>query len=91
MPKIFDQLKKIFNQLEKKYREMQDIEFTVENNNLWNWNPVAPIYLFHGIGDELVPFENSQLAYNQFIENGIENVHLELIPETYGGHQDVAP
>ena len=35
MPKIFDQLKKIFNQLEKKYRDMQDIEFTVENNNLW--------------------------------------------------------
>ncbi len=35
MPKIFNQLKKIFNQLEKKYRDMQDIEFTVENNNLW--------------------------------------------------------
>ena len=67
------------------------LKIALENNNLWNWNPVAPIYLFHGIGDELVPFENSQLAYNQFIENGIENVHLELIPETYGGHQDVAP
>jgi len=35
MPKIFLQLKKIFNQLEKKYRDMQDIEFTVENNKLW--------------------------------------------------------
>ncbi len=35
MPKIFKQLKKIFNQLEKKYRDMQDIEFTIENNNLW--------------------------------------------------------
>ena len=35
MPKIFIQLKKIFKQLEKKYRDMQDIEFTVENNNLW--------------------------------------------------------
>ena len=35
MPKIFNQLRKIFNQLEKKYRDMQDIEFTVENNNLW--------------------------------------------------------
>ena len=67
------------------------LKIALENNNLWDWNPVAPIYLFHGIGDELVPFENSQLAYNQFIENGIENVHLELIPETYGGHQDVAP
>ena len=35
MPKIFSQLKKIFNQLEKKYKDMQDIEFTVENNKLW--------------------------------------------------------
>jgi len=35
MPKIFNQLKKIFNQLEKKYKDMQDIEFTVENKKLW--------------------------------------------------------
>ncbi len=35
MPKIFNQLKKIFKQLENKYRDMQDIEFTVENNKLW--------------------------------------------------------
>ena len=35
MPKIFIQLKKIFNQLEKKYKDMQDIEFTVENKKLW--------------------------------------------------------
>ena len=35
MPKIFRQLKIIFSQLEKKYRDMQDIEFTVENKKLW--------------------------------------------------------
>ena len=35
MSKIFQQLKKIFNKLENKYRDMQDIEFTVENNKLW--------------------------------------------------------
>ena len=35
MPKVFNQLKKIFKQLENKYRDMQDIEFTVENNKLW--------------------------------------------------------
>ena len=35
MPKIFVQLKKIFNLLEKKYKDMQDIEFTVEDNKLW--------------------------------------------------------
>ena len=35
MPKIFVQLKKIFKQLENKYKDMQDIEFTVENSKLW--------------------------------------------------------
>ncbi len=35
MPKIFKELKKIFHLLENYYRDMQDIEFTVENNKLW--------------------------------------------------------
>jgi len=35
MPKIFQQLKKIFILLENRYKDMQDIEFTVENNQLW--------------------------------------------------------
>jgi len=35
MPKIYQQLKKIFKQLENKYKDMQDIEFTVENKKLW--------------------------------------------------------
>ena len=34
-PKYIKQLKKIFKQLEKKYRDMQDIEFTIENKKLW--------------------------------------------------------
>ena len=35
MPKIFKQLKKILKILEKHYKDMQDVEFTVENNKLW--------------------------------------------------------
>jgi len=35
MPKIFSEMRKIFSQLEKKYKDMQDIEFTVESNKLW--------------------------------------------------------
>ncbi len=35
MPKIYKQLAKVFVKLEKHYRDMQDIEFTVENNKLW--------------------------------------------------------
>ena len=67
------------------------LKVALRNNDLWDWYPDAPMYLFHGLADELVPYQNSELAYNQFIENGIENVSLHLIPESYGGHQDVAP
>ncbi len=35
MPKIFIELKKILKTLENHYREMQDVEFTVENKKLW--------------------------------------------------------
>ena len=35
MPKIYRELKEIFIKLERHYKDMQDIEFTVENNKLW--------------------------------------------------------
>ena len=35
MPKAFNELVTIYKKLEKHYRDMQDIEFTVENKKLW--------------------------------------------------------
>ncbi len=35
MPKIYLELKKILIKLEKHYKDMQDVEFTVENKKLW--------------------------------------------------------
>ncbi len=35
MPNAFIQLDKILKSLEKHYKDMQDVEFTVENNKLW--------------------------------------------------------
>ncbi len=35
MPKVYLELKKILKKLEKHYKDMQDVEFTVENNKLW--------------------------------------------------------
>ena len=35
MPKVFQDLKKILFKLEKHYKDMQDVEFTVENRKLW--------------------------------------------------------
>tara|TARA_B100001093_G_scaffold41366_1_gene35208 strand:- start:1252 stop:3495 length:2244 start_codon:yes stop_codon:yes gene_type:complete len=35
MPKVYKQLEKILRKLENHYKDMQDVEFTVENNKLW--------------------------------------------------------
>ncbi len=35
MPRVFNQLKKILKKLERHYKDMQDVEFTVENKKLW--------------------------------------------------------
>ena len=35
MPKVYQELHKILKKLEKHYKDMQDVEFTVENNKLW--------------------------------------------------------
>ena len=35
MPNVYQQLHKILKKLEKHYADMQDVEFTVENNKLW--------------------------------------------------------
>jgi pyruvate,orthophosphate dikinase len=35
MPSVFQDLKKTLYKLEKHYRDMQDVEFTVEKNKLW--------------------------------------------------------
>ena len=35
MPKVFKELQKILKKLEMHYKDMQDVEFTVENNKLW--------------------------------------------------------
>ncbi len=35
MPKVYKELHKILKKLEKHYKDMQDVEFTVEKNKLW--------------------------------------------------------
>ncbi len=35
MPDLFARLKSVFERLESRYRDMQDVEFTVENGKLW--------------------------------------------------------
>ena len=37
-----------------------------------------------------LPYQNSQIAYDAFIDNGSNNINLYLVPEELGGHSAVA-
>ncbi len=63
---------------------------TLEQNTLLNWTPQTNTFLFHGLGDDIIPYQNSQIAYDVFQSNGAPNVNLELLPEEFGGHSTVA-
>ena len=64
---------------------------TLEENTLLDWTPVTPTYLIHAIADDIVPIANAQVAYDTFIDNGAESVHLIEMPVSIGGHEDAAP
>ncbi len=49
------------------------------DNNCFNWRPLSPLKLIHGTADDLVPFFNSQTAYNSMIQNGATNVSLVAV------------
>ena len=59
-------------------------------NTLLDWVPQSPVHFFHGRGDDIVPYENTQIAYDTFIEQGAQNISMTLYPESYGGHGEVA-
>ena len=59
----------------------------LRENDLYDWAPQSPTRIIHSYGDELVPYENSEIAYNHFIQNGSPNVELSLVE--FGSHQDV--
>jgi len=63
---------------------------SLEENTLLDWVPESPTYFYHGMGDDIVPYENAQVAYDAFVDNGAPDVNLELFPEELGGHSDVA-
>jgi len=62
----------------------------LELNTLLDWIPQSPIHFFHGIGDDIVPYENTQIAYDTFVGQGAQNISITLYPESLGGHSEVA-
>jgi len=54
------------------------------DNDIYDWQPTAPLALFHGTADDYVPFFNSQDAYDAMQKRGATQV--ELHPIQGGNH-----
>ncbi|MEE4176030.1 MAG: lipase family protein [Bacteroides sp.] len=55
------------------------------DNDCYDWRPDFPIRLFHGDADRLVPYLNSQTAYQAMVAQGTQNI--ELITTEGGTHE----
>ena len=47
------------------------------DNDVYNFIPQSPMKLLHCNGDDNIPYENSEIAYNFFVEGGANDVYLE--------------
>ena len=76
-------VEEVVNDINHPFRER------LRENDLYDWSPQSPTQLIHSYQDELVPYQNSEVAYNSFINNGSDNVELSLL--NVGAHQEAAP
>lgn len=58
-------------------------------NSTYDWVPETPIQLYHGTGDAIVPFLDSEETYNNFIAEGVTNTEFYPIPDE--GHSTSLP
>ena len=52
------------------------LRIALADNDLYDWTPQAPVLLLGCQGDEQVKFENATVAYDKFVENGVEDVEV---------------
>ena len=59
-------------------------EQKLSENSVKGWETDLPIRLYHGLQDEIIPYENSEITLQNFEAAGSENVSLTTFP--IGGH-----
>ena len=60
----------------------------LKENTLLSWTPVTPIRFYHSNADEIVPYQNSLNAIQEFRKNGATNIELKTIDGLH--HSDAA-
>ncbi len=61
----------------------------LQENDVYDWAPRAPIRLYHCAADQLVPFENSRVALRHLLARGADVQLIDPLP--VGDHLACAP
>lgn len=78
--KLTTDIKSLFT--ENFYAELTDSEnesdfvTALRDNSVSGWNTTLPIRLYHGTGDEIIPYHNSEVTLQNFADLGSKNVTL---------------
>jgi alpha-beta hydrolase superfamily lysophospholipase len=51
----------------------------LQDNDVYDWKPVDPLRLSHSKDDEIIPYFNSEDAYNAMTARGAKNVNLQTL------------
>lgn len=83
-------LKMLSDEFVAAFQEAQHpLRRALEENDIHNWAPEAPMRLFHCIGDDQVSFRNAEVALKAFRAHGAH--HVELAALDFGDHESCAP
>lgn len=67
------------------------INQALQDNDVYNWTPTAPVKMLYCEADEQVPYTNSIIAQDQFIANGASNSSLLSAGATFSHGDCAAP
>lgn len=67
------------------------LNWALRQNDVYDWTPQAKMRMFYCSADEIVSPQNTEIAYNKFIENGAQNVSKYDAVPTFGHRECALP
>ena len=70
--------------MNRQSKEVSELYKAMTENSIltYSWTPKAPVYMFHSIDDDVVPFENAMRAKSKW-----KNANIQYSFGHYGNHQ----
>ena len=70
--------------MDRQSKEVSELYKAMTENSIltYSWAPQAPVYMFHSMDDDVVPFENAMRAKSKW-----KNANIQYSFGHYGNHQ----